>query len=444
MLTEKDHLLFIAPTAYPLGGVAVWLDYIMTGLIHDKNLTVTFGATSGEYHDVETYLKKYPFSNVEKIDCGTGSVLGRINAIVDVIERVKPTFVICANIPDACLATRQLKRKKTKNFRLIVTIHGLLPRLFADLIEYDDVVDDVVVTNKLTHAMVVKLTNYNNGQIHYAQYGVKNADHLVRDIEDGNELKILYSGRIAFDQKRCQDLIKIAHGLKQDGVKYRLLIAGDGPDREGIMAKLPPQNCEYMGTFLAEDMPEQVYSRADVLLLTSEWETGPIVIWEALAQGLTVVTSRYQGMHTEGALVNGQNCLMFDIGDTDGAVKALRKVNEDGLQERLRQGGLKLIDSRYSREQSINAWWNVLNTIAGSRSSSDLKKIPKPVKLTAQGRLERLIGLRTAEIWRKLFNRKVMMNSAGDEWPHAHSASDPNFVKTFNDSMLTIDSKKLP
>ena len=39
----------------------------------------------------------------------------------------------------------------------------------------------------------------------------------------------------------------------------------------------------------------RAYGEAGCLLLTSAWETGPLVVWEAMAAGLPVVSAAYTG-----------------------------------------------------------------------------------------------------------------------------------------------------
>ena len=59
------RLLFIAPSAYTLGGIQTWLDYILPGL-EKKGWNIKLGLVSGRFHDVGKYLEKHPFHNVVK------------------------------------------------------------------------------------------------------------------------------------------------------------------------------------------------------------------------------------------------------------------------------------------------------------------------------------------------------------------------------------------
>ena len=294
-------------------------------------------------------------------------------------------------------------------------------------------------TNKLTRAVVSEMTDYHEEQIHYAQYGVNLpavTDVVVTSVEP---LRILYCGRIEKDQKRCQDLVKIAQGLTDGGVNYQLLIAGDGPYKDQLLSELGSEKVVYLGSIPAEQVSEKAYRQADVLLLTSEWETGPIVIWEALAHGLAVVTSKYSGVKTEGALIDQINCLMFEVGDAPGAVTAITSLLDGSKRRKLFDAGVALIRDRYSRELSVKQWHMVFNEIASYEPRSHARD-SKPVKFYSGGRLESLFGYRLAERIRRLLDKPVMMNSAGDEWPHAHSHVQPEFGAQFADRILEVES----
>src|SRR6185503_3526342 len=113
-------------------------------------------------------------------------------------------------------------------------------------------------------------------------------------------------------------------------------IAGDGPARNSLLQALQPWiesgRVEYLGALAADQIGPQVFANADVFLLTSSWETGPIVIWEAMAAGVAVVSSRYIGSGLEGALQHEGNCLMFPVGDSEAAATQLARTRDVDLR----------------------------------------------------------------------------------------------------------------
>ena len=86
MSAVTKHILFIAPSAYPLGGVATWLDYIVPGL-RERDWNVTLGLVEGRFHDVDAYLDVHPDDQVLRIPYGTGTQEGRVRRLVRAIRQ---------------------------------------------------------------------------------------------------------------------------------------------------------------------------------------------------------------------------------------------------------------------------------------------------------------------------------------------------------------------
>ncbi len=427
------HLLFIAPTAYPLGGVAVWLDYLMVGL-RDKGVKVTFGAVEGGSHNVDEYLDWYPFDNVVRISAGTGSQYSRTKALKSVIESVSPTMVVVANIPDVYRATRELRQAQNHQFILVATLHALEPNYFIDFIEYDDVIDHVVVTNRLTQTMIRRLTGYGREQVHYAPYGVEKCAALPTKRLLSKPVRILYCGRVDFGQKRCQDIPKILAQLNSLRINYELLIAGDGPKKRELIEALSEFPVTDLGTLSAKEVRGKAYGVSDILMVTSEWETGPIVIWEAMSMGVPVITSSYNGLEAESALENANNCLIFPIGDArQAALNVLSMVENTELRAHLIEKGLALVNDRYSRNESVSQWYRTIISIADG--ANEIPKKPKRVIYNKSGRLDALVGLAAADTIRKIFGLRVHHAEASNPWPHTHSSASVDFVRDFNQSL---------
>jgi hypothetical protein len=193
-----------------------------------------------------------------------------------------------------------------------------------------------------------------------------------------------------------------------------------------------------------------LYDWADVMLLTSFWETGPIVLWEAMVRKAAVVSSSYVGSGSEGSLVNGQNCLLFPIGGTKSAAECLIKVADSELRTRLTENGYKLVLERYAREISIGLWDKAFKKILAAQQSvipESTLSFPRrresrpgpPTKafggdktgrcgndiasrISPSGRLDSIVGVSLAESLREVLGIRFEHKDAGGEWPHAYSA----------------------
>ena len=210
----------------------------------------------------------------------------------------------------------------------------------------------------------------------------------------------------------------MARALSRRGVDARWLLAGDGPDRGEVeaMARNHPGQVELLGTVAAHHMEKAFYQRCHVLLNPSEWETGPIVVWEAMAKRLAVVSSRYTGSGREAALDNGMNCLLYDVGDVEAGAECLERMTDPVLRERLTASADTLVRERYSPEASCASWFRALTEIADSTARCGAEPAVPPA-----GRLDRWFGATVAENLRRTMPARYVADSPGSEWPHTHA-----------------------
>jgi hypothetical protein len=172
----------------------------------------------------------------------------------------------------------------------------------------------------------------------------------------------------------------------------------------------------------ATDLRARLYREVDALLVPSRWETGPLVAWEAMAEGVPVVASRYVGSGLEGALRHEENALLFDVGDVEEAARQLARLARDrALADRLRDGGLALVRDRYALPRSIEGWDH---SLAALLELPHLPRAEDPPVRPATGRLERWLGPRRAETVRAALGRTGPEAGSGGEWPHAYGPGE--------------------
>lgn len=119
--------------------------------------------------------------------------------------------------------------------------------------------------------------------------------------------------------KRVQDVIAAFHGVRRQ-MPARLLLIGDGPDRQAL-----EMQCRNDGTcneicFLGKMTdPEAVVASCDLFLLTSETESFGLAALEAMACGVPVVTTNTGG--TPEVVENGVAGLLNPVGDVEAMVR---------------------------------------------------------------------------------------------------------------------------
>ena len=440
--TFSGTALFVTPSAYLLGGVAVWLHYVLLGL-QNRGWDIVLGCVDGDFHKAQSYLDHYSFKPSIVIPNPSRTAHGRVKALCDAAKEVDADMLVSVHLPDVYRAAAHLKKNWKRELKLVSTIHALEADFFHDAKFYESVIDGLVVTNKLSVEVAKGMLCNAQYKVGYAAYGVspdlfelnpqqiENTSVEQRGQTDPvqapsgqlpDKLTVLYCGRIDNEQKRCSDLVEIAEGMINTGLDFKFLLVGDGPYKDELVLRLKrilhDNQLVVKPSVEPEKMMSEVYAHAQVLLLSSEWETGPLVIWEAMAAGLAVVSSRYAGSKQETALVNEQNCLLFDVGDTQTAVTQLKRLESMELVEKLTADARQLVKSRYTIDASVDAWQQQLALIATQQPQIlDQKVFESEPK--SNGLLETLFGGPWATSLRLALGKPAMVNSAGDEWPHA-------------------------
>jgi glycosyltransferase involved in cell wall biosynthesis len=148
-----------------------------------------------------------------------------------------------------------------------------------------------------------------------------------------NGATLAFAGRLTAQKSLGRALEAVAGA---DGV--RLVIAGDGPDRESLEAHAHGLGLGERVRFLGAQPRERVvelFRAADATILSSSWENFPHTVVEALAVGTPVLAMDAGGV---GEVVrDGVNGLLVPAGDTRALGNAVRRYFSDAdLRERLR------------------------------------------------------------------------------------------------------------
>ena len=414
--------LFLAPSAYTLGGIQTWLDYILPGL-NNKGWRSVLGLPIGKFHDVGLYQETHPYDDIITFTNPTGSREGRVNALIAAIRKIKPDVVIVLNIVDAYEAVEHIKLTDDWRPKIIATLHGIQQDYLQDYSAYAQSIDAVICTNRLAQYLVQVEAGLEKERVLYAPYGVNvPVNSVITENTSEKGIRIAYVGRLEEPQKRVSDIPLILDKLSNNKRIFEFIVAGGGPEEEKFKKEMQKRNLDvcvkYLGVLDSEKLTKEVYEVVDVLLLTSSWETGPIVAWEAMAHDVVLVTSKYLGSGMEGSLKHGKNCLMFEPGNIQEAVDCLIQAYNLTTRKMLVEEGKKLVQNKYSINASINAWNDCLEVVC---------QLPfmNPVKHTIYGgrghsRLDKIFGYSAAEFIRKLIQKKFDHMDTGGEWPHSY------------------------
>src|SRR5262245_34708461 len=144
----NGNILIVAPSAYPLGGVATWVDYIVPGL-RRRGWQVTLGLTEGTLHNVNAYLTTHPMQGVVRIRNRTGTGEGRVQSLCAAIRAVGADIVASVNITDVYSAVNRLKCSGLLKLRAVMTLHAIEADYFEQIKRSALLLDAVIATNRL-------------------------------------------------------------------------------------------------------------------------------------------------------------------------------------------------------------------------------------------------------------------------------------------------------
>lgn len=119
-------------------------------------------------------------------------------------------------------------------------------------------------------------------------------------------LKILYVGRDT-EEKRVHLIATVSQRLQTLGIAVQMLFMGDV--QHAIPAELHPF-CTFLGNQNDDAAIHSIYLSADVLLMLSTTEGFPMAIMEAMARGLTVVSTAVGEIPYQ--LTTGENGFLID------------------------------------------------------------------------------------------------------------------------------------
>ncbi|QEC46652.1 glycosyltransferase family 4 protein [Baekduia soli] len=163
----------------------------------------------------------------------------------------------------------------------------------------------------------------------------------------GGRLDVLCLGRLVPD-KGQRTLVHAVAALRREGLDVRATLAGDGPDRPALTALVQELGLAGVVTLtgpVGQDDVGDLYQAADVFCLPSFAEGIPVVLMEAMAMELPVVTTQIMGIPE--LVDDGVHGLLVEPGRPDVLAAALRALAADpaARREMGRRGRARVAES---------------------------------------------------------------------------------------------------
>jgi len=172
---------------------------------------------------------------------------------------------------------------------------------------------------------------------------------------DPNRKRLMYCGRFV-SQKRVDVLIDAFAQVADDAEPWDLVLAGDGPLREPLQARVPAalrDRVKWVG-FLQFEQTVACYHSCDALVLPSDYEPWALVINEAAAAGVAIIATDVVGAAVE--LVRPHvNGLLVAPRRVDALAHALRAITDGDTCDAMKTNSPRILADWRAAADPVNS-----------------------------------------------------------------------------------------
>lgn len=275
------------------------------------------------FHEVD--LSSYPLFEYPPYD------LALANMMVNLIQYEKLDVLhVHYAIPHATSAylAKQILNSKAVNVPVITTLHGTDITLIGSDPSYKQVVDFSINQSDGVTAVseYLKKETYRHFDIKKEIKVIPNFIDLDRFKKSGKEHfkkaicpegeKIVTHVSNFREVKRVPDVIAAFNQVLKNGIKAKLLMVGDGPDRPRAEQKCRELGmCEHVRFLGKQEQVEEVLSISDLFMIPSGSETFGLAALEAMSCSVPVISSNIGGLPEVN--IHGETGYLCELGDVE-------------------------------------------------------------------------------------------------------------------------------
>ncbi|WP_103666029.1 N-acetyl-alpha-D-glucosaminyl L-malate synthase BshA [Gracilimonas amylolytica] len=183
-----------------------------------------------------------------------------------------------------------------------------------------------------------------------------NKSHFKKAICPNDEKVVVHVSNFR-KVKRVPEVVSVFAKILESGIKSKLLLVGDGPDRQKA-----EQQCRDLGIcdhvrFLGKlDQVEEVLSIADLFLIPSGSETFGLAALEAMSCSVPVISSNIGGLPEVN--VHGETGYLCDLDDVECMANyGVKILSDPELHERMSQNARKHA-ATFKQEEVVKQYEN--------------------------------------------------------------------------------------
>ena len=278
------------------------------------------------------------------------------SSIVDVARFQKLDIIhVHYAIPHASAAyiAKQILKEEGIDLKIVTTLHGTDITLVGKLPAYNPVVafsinkSDCITTvseslkqDTFDHFDLQKEIHVIPNFIDFERFSKLNKDHFKKAIAPNNEKICIHVSNFR-KVKRVDDVVKVFSSIIKRGLKAKLLLVGDGPERSAIEQIVRDLQLCSIVTFLGkQEKVEELLAVSDLFLMPSESESFGLAALEAMACEVPVISSNAGGIPEIN--IHNKTGFLSNVGDVnDMSSNAIKLLKDEDLLLEFKQNALK-------------------------------------------------------------------------------------------------------
>ena len=293
----------------------------------------------------EVYVSHYPLFDFPPYETALTSRL------VDVVkfEKLDVLHVHYA-IPHASAAVmaKHILASEGIHIPIVTTLHGTditlvgKDKSFEPVVTYSinqstgvTTVSDSLKRDTYEHFKVTRDIKVIPNFIDFDRFSKQAKEHFKKAVAPNGEKILIHTSNFR-KVKRVEDVVRI-FGLVRAKLNVKLLLVGDGPERQNIEQLCRELDlCDGISFLGKQDAVEEVLSIGDLFLMPSETESFGLAALEAMACEVPVVSSNAGGIPE--LMIEGKTGFMCSVGDIAGmAEKAVFILTDENRLKEFKQ-----------------------------------------------------------------------------------------------------------
>ncbi|TYP93438.1 N-acetyl-alpha-D-glucosaminyl L-malate synthase BshA [Fodinibius salinus] len=323
-------------------------DHNVHVLSYDRPARLDTFRTNISYHEVN--MNTYPLFEYPPYDLALANQMANLIEYEDI-----DVLHVHYAIPHATSAylAKQILGDKATDVPLITTLHGTDITIVGSDPSYKSIVDFSINQSDGVTAVSKYLRDETYDRfdikkeiavipnfIDLERFQRSDKEHFRKAISPDDEKIIVHVSNFR-EVKRVPDVVSVFDHVLKNDIKAKLLLVGDGPDRNRAERRCRELGvCDQVRFLGKQDQVEEVLSIADLFLIPSGSETFGLAALEAMSCSVPVISSNIGGLPEVN--IHGETGFLCDLGDIDEMGQyAVDILSDEDLHKRIAKNARK-------------------------------------------------------------------------------------------------------